>query len=169
MPALLAPRSRRRQAATRAPRRDHGRTIADRPDPRDPAPMSSSAGRCPACTRCLREVEHRGVRIDACDCGGVWFDAGEVEAWTRRARPLEAREQATPTEGGGSPPCPRCQDSRLTTFMARALAFAACTRCKGIWLPAATVASLDPIESDPSDADWLLPTVQLLGSWFEKL
>lgn len=36
--------------------------------------------RCPKCGMELSEIEFKGVMVDACfSCGGMYFDAGEVE------------------------------------------------------------------------------------------
>jgi len=37
--------------------------------------------RCPKCGSELAEISYREQRVDRCDaCGGVWLDAGELEA-----------------------------------------------------------------------------------------
>lgn len=37
--------------------------------------------RCPKCGSQLTEIAHRDQRVDRCDaCGGIWLDAGELEA-----------------------------------------------------------------------------------------
>ncbi|MBI4912410.1 MAG: zf-TFIIB domain-containing protein [Acidobacteria bacterium] len=37
--------------------------------------------RCPKCGDLLTEISYRDQRVDRCDsCGGVWLDAGEMEA-----------------------------------------------------------------------------------------
>jgi len=37
--------------------------------------------RCPKCGSELSEIAHRDQRVDRCEpCGGVWLDAGELEA-----------------------------------------------------------------------------------------
>ena len=40
---------------------------------------------CPRCDGRLQPVMFEGVEIDVCDkCGGVWLDANELEALTKR-------------------------------------------------------------------------------------
>jgi Zn-finger nucleic acid-binding protein len=40
---------------------------------------------CPGCDGRLQPVMFEGVEIDVCDkCGGVWLDANELEALTKR-------------------------------------------------------------------------------------
>ena len=37
--------------------------------------------RCPKCGMQLLEIDYRNIKIDKCsECGGVWLDAGEMEA-----------------------------------------------------------------------------------------
>jgi Zn-finger nucleic acid-binding protein len=36
--------------------------------------------RCPACKNMMIVIEHNHIELDHCvECGGVWFDAGELE------------------------------------------------------------------------------------------
>ena len=40
---------------------------------------------CPKCDGTLQAVMFEGVEIDTCDkCGGVWLDANELDALTKR-------------------------------------------------------------------------------------
>ena len=40
--------------------------------------------KCPKCGADLREVEHHHVKVDECtECGGIWFDKGELELLER--------------------------------------------------------------------------------------
>jgi uncharacterized protein with PIN domain len=44
------------------------------------AERASHYMRCPKCGAKLEEVEFHHIKIDKCtECGGVWFDKGEVE------------------------------------------------------------------------------------------
>ena len=46
---------------------------------------ASNALQCPKCDGTLQGLMFEGVEIDACDkCGGVWLDANELAALTRR-------------------------------------------------------------------------------------
>lgn len=41
--------------------------------------------RCPKCGGTLAEIGYRDQRVDRCGaCGGVWLDAGELEALARK-------------------------------------------------------------------------------------
>lgn len=42
--------------------------------------------KCPKCGMDLQEIELQGVKVDQCaNCGGVFFDAGEVELLGQKA------------------------------------------------------------------------------------
>jgi hypothetical protein len=54
---------------------------------RDKAERASHFMRCPKCGANLREVEMQGLKVDVCpECGGVWFDAGEIDQWKTEER-----------------------------------------------------------------------------------
>jgi len=47
---------------------------------------------CPKCGMKLIEVDYKSLKIDRCSaCGGVWLDAGELEAAVDRERGLLGR------------------------------------------------------------------------------
>ncbi len=36
--------------------------------------------RCPKCGACLKEIEHKSIKIDKCpQCDGAWLEAGKLE------------------------------------------------------------------------------------------
>lgn len=46
---------------------------------------AAAALQCPKCDGKLQGVMFEGIEIDTCDkCGGVWLDAGELPALTKR-------------------------------------------------------------------------------------
>ena len=48
--------------------------------------------RCPKCGMELSEVGYKGISIDKChQCGGMWLDAGEMEAVARLEKTAFAR------------------------------------------------------------------------------
>jgi Zn-finger nucleic acid-binding protein len=102
-------------------------------------------------------VLHRDVRVDVCDCGGMWFDHGEVEAWARDKGDAAARTTAARTPGTSSDRvCPRCQIAAMRLHMVDGKTLNRCSRCKGVWLPARTVAALDPaFPREPTGSAWL--------------
>ena len=116
----------------------------------------------------LRTVEHHGIKVDACDCGGLWFDRGELEAWMRarrgEPRQIERRQESAPP----APPsrCPRCADLLLDRHAFLAGDFRVCRRCAGIWVDARGMAALDPSVARESgiSADLVLWALRTLAS-----
>jgi len=97
--------------------------------------------KCPACQEPLIVIEREGIEVDWCAaCGGIWFDAGELELLAEAAGRdfVLAFRQTSPGRAGASRPrrCPRCA-KRLEP---RALAqeppteLDLCPRGHGIWL-----------------------------------
>lgn len=69
--------------------------------------------RCPACQTPLVVVERHGIELDWCvECGGLWFDQGEMELLGEKAgRRLEADDLGPRPGDHGEPGerrCPRC-------------------------------------------------------------
>lgn len=69
--------------------------------------------RCPACQAALVVVEREGIELDWCvECGGLWFDEGEMELLGEKAgRQLEAEDLgrwAGNASEIGERRCPRC-------------------------------------------------------------
>ncbi len=70
------------------------------------------------------------VILDACfDCGGLWFDRGELD----RASKVKARREPTSYQGALS--CPRCGVATFEEILGgeRELAWA-CFKCKGVFV-----------------------------------
>jgi Zn-finger nucleic acid-binding protein len=112
-------------------------------------PLPSSS--CPSCQRTLREVTHHGVRVDVCDCGGIWFDHGEIERWARDAG-IARRMQTSRSDfarGATGSPCQPAEPHGLEWAEHNKVRFARCARCGGIWLAADAVARLDPARHAP--------------------
>ena len=99
---------------------------------------------CVNCGRAMREVVHRDVTVDACDCGAMWFDADEIEAWARGREALPHGPGEWEPAAGSKQECPHCKSENLSPRQAKSVRFGYCTNCAGIWLPATSVADLDP-------------------------
>jgi uncharacterized protein len=100
--------------------------------------------KCPACKEPLREKGAGGMTLDICygGCGGIWFDATELQR-------LDARAAATLHTVWQVPPgtlrltdsriCPRCPDQVLERKWfsdLKKVEIDQCPRCNGIWLDA---------------------------------
>jgi hypothetical protein len=100
--------------------------------------------KCPACKSPLREKGAGGMTLDLCygGCGGVWFDATELERVSARAAttlhtiwqiPVGKVNLTEPR------PCPRCPGQVLQRKWfseARTVEIDQCPQCGGVWLDA---------------------------------
>jgi Zn-finger nucleic acid-binding protein len=100
--------------------------------------------KCPACKNPLREKGASGMTLDICygGCGGIWFDANELErvdakaatslhtVWTAPHKKVEQTEPRL---------CPRCPNQVLDRkwfSAAEKVEIDQCPKCGGIWLDA---------------------------------
>lgn len=100
---------------------------------------------CPACHHTLTEIEVGHLKVDIClgGCGGVWFDAFELQ---RVDEPGETvgdllvdvrRNPAVEVNFTRKRPCPRCPEVKLKRhfFSARRkVEVDQCPNCGGYWL-----------------------------------
>lgn len=100
---------------------------------------------CPACDRALTEIQVGHLKVDACldGCGGVWFDAFELQ---RVDDPGETagdllvevpRDPTLAVDFARKRACPRCPDVKLKRhfFSARRrVEVDHCPNCGGYWL-----------------------------------
>jgi hypothetical protein len=100
---------------------------------------------CPACDHALTEVQVGGLRVDLCHggCGGIWFDAFELQ---RVDEPGEdagerlldlARDPSLQVDFSRKRGCPRCAGVKLKRhfFSARRrVEVDHCPNCGGYWL-----------------------------------
>lgn len=99
--------------------------------------------RCPACQEPLVVVEREGIEVDWCAaCGGIWFDAGELELLAEVAQcRLELAFAEPPGTAPATPAapssrrCPRCtrrlEERPLALEPPIAIDF--CPRGHGLW------------------------------------
>lgn len=108
---------------------------------------------CPDCQRPLREVVHHDVHVDVCDCGGMWFDRGELETWRRASKGQRQGGKAADLERNAKAlPCPGCASMDLRARSLDTIACARCERCGGVWLPGNAVALLAPSRPQGTDS-----------------
>jgi hypothetical protein len=105
------------------------------------------AMKCPACDFDLTEMELGGVKVDACHggCGGIWFDAFELQRVDEQKEvPTEhllriQTNRAVRVDPARKRPCPRCDGVKLQRhyFSARRrVEVDHCPNCAGYWLDA---------------------------------
>src|ERR1041385_4327605 len=101
--------------------------------------------KCPACQNPLREKGAGGLTVDICygGCGGIWFDAREIERIdARAAASLHTIWQGPPSarRDPSSPRlCPRCPHQALERRWfseLKRVELDQCPSCSGIWLDA---------------------------------
>jgi Zn-finger nucleic acid-binding protein len=109
--------------------------------------------KCPACFNELTELQVGSLFVDACQggCGGIWFDAFElqrVDEETEKAgeRLLEIqRDNQVAVDPARKRECPRCAGVKLKRhfFSAkRRVEVDECPNCGGYWLDAGELAAI---------------------------
>jgi Zn-finger nucleic acid-binding protein len=99
---------------------------------------------CPACKSPLREKGASGMTLDICygGCGGIWFDATELERVSAQsATALHSIWSVPVSNVKRTEPrmCPRCPDQILARKWfsdSQKVEIDQCPRCGGIWLDA---------------------------------
>lgn len=88
--------------------------------------------RCPKCSARLVHVSRRGLVLELCsDCGGTWFDAGELALLIELVPRFDPADPGEPT----AIPCLRCgEELREHTFPGAGVLVDRCPACQGIWL-----------------------------------
>src|SRR6185369_9534342 len=102
--------------------------------------------KCPACKNSLRQKNAGGMTLDLCygGCGGIWFDAAELERVSvsaPAATTLHSIWQTTPSDAHLAEPrvCPRCPNQMLDRKWfsdSQQVEIDQCPHCGGIWLDA---------------------------------
>ncbi|EEF61204.1 zf-TFIIB domain-containing protein [Pedosphaera parvula] len=100
--------------------------------------------KCPACKEPLREKSAGGMTLDVCygGCGGIWFDATELDRVDgRAAASLHTVWQDPNRQVASTEPriCPRCVDQILDRRWfseMKQVEIDQCQKCGGIWLDA---------------------------------
>ena len=100
--------------------------------------------KCPSCKSPLREKDADGMTVDMCygGCGGIWFDAKEIEHLTARAAAsLHSIWQAPVGKLNLAEPrrCPRCEEQLLERKWfsdLKKVEIDQCPQCGGVWLDA---------------------------------
>ncbi|HEV8113353.1 MAG TPA: zf-TFIIB domain-containing protein [Planctomycetota bacterium] len=98
--------------------------------------------KCPACKRMLREKTAGDITLDMCygGCGGVWFDANELDHVSPRAAgALHSIWQlaSRADDSNGPRECPRCPEQVLDRKWfsdSLKVEIDQCPKCGGIWL-----------------------------------
>ncbi len=109
--------------------------------------------KCPACNRKLTEIRVGSVALDVCQsgCGGVWFDAKELEKLNRAApvgaEPLAeiARDDSIVLDEARARECVRCRGVKLERklfSLGTGVIMDCCAQCGGVWLDHGELAAI---------------------------
>jgi uncharacterized protein len=105
--------------------------------------------KCVKCDGALVPVRVDEVDVDQCDrCGGVWFDAHEMERVIGRGHAEALTKRGVPRPGDDTRRgrCPRCRgEGYLVQVATHDAAFHVdtCAICGGKWLDGGEIAALD--------------------------
>jgi len=119
--------------------------------------------KCPACFNELTLFQVGSVTVDVCQggCGGVWFDAFELqrvdEEGELAGEPILRieRNESLVVDSSRKRVCPRCQDVKLQRhfFSAkRRVEVDECPNCGGYWLDAGELAAIRAEKAEASKA-----------------
>ncbi len=127
--------------------------------------------KCPACFGELKEIEVGDLKIDACfgGCGGVWFDAFELQRVDEESEDAGAallhlqRDEQLVVDHTRKRECPRCKGIKLQRhfFSARRqVEVDQCPNCNGYWLD---YGELEIIRAERSDLSKAAATAERLN------
>jgi len=119
--------------------------------------------KCPACFNELKQTQVGSLVVDVCEggCGGVWFDAFELqrvdeEEETAGVRLTEIRrDERVQVDLSRKRECPRCEGIKLKRhfFSAkRRVEVDECPNCGGYWLDAGELAQIRIEKSQGAEA-----------------
>jgi hypothetical protein len=120
--------------------------------------------KCPACYNELSQTQVGSLVVDVCQggCGGIWFDAFELERVDEEEEepgvPLlhVKRDDRVVVDASRKRDCPRCPDIRLHRhfFSAkRRVQVDQCPNCGGYWLDAGELAEIRAEKSETARAE----------------
>jgi len=119
--------------------------------------------KCPACFNELTQVQVGNVTVDACrgGCGGIWFDAFELERVDEEneaaGEPLLhfERDESIVVDTARKRQCPKCEGIKLHRHYFRArrrVEVDQCPNCGGYWLDAGELAQIRLERGETSQA-----------------
>ena len=117
--------------------------------------------KCPACFNELTQTQVGSLMVDICDggCGGVWFDAFELQRVDEETEVAGAhllhirRDDRVQLDVARKRDCPRCAGIKLKRhfFSARRrVEVDECPNCGGYWLDAGELALIRLEKSEPA-------------------
>src|SRR6266481_970197 len=125
--------------------------------------------KCPACFNELTQTQVGSLVVDVCEggCGGVWFDAFELQRVDEETEAAGAhllnirRDERVQVDFGRKRECPRCAGIKLKRhfFSARRqVEVDECPNCGGYWLDAGELAKIRAEKSLSSELQKATPS-----------
>ena len=108
--------------------------------------MSETQRNCPRCLAALHPAKGPTMVVDMCaECGGAFFDHGELSRLTRKEQPAFTKLEALVKPDSSTPPkvvdrgklrCPACSApmDRYEYASCSGVLLDRCTACSGIWI-----------------------------------
>ncbi len=120
--------------------------------------------KCPACYNALTALQVGSLVVDVCSggCGGIWFDAFELERVDEQqeaaGEPLLhiERDESIVVDASRKRQCPRCEGIKLHRhfFSAkRQVQVDQCPNCGGYWLDAGELAQIRTERGETSQTE----------------
>ncbi len=120
--------------------------------------------KCPACFHPLTQVQVGSLQVDVCQggCGGIWFDAFELqrvdEERESAGEPLlqiqrDGRVLVDPSRKRECPRCPGIKLQRHFFSAKRKVEVDQCPNCGGYWLDAGELASIRAEKSEAASQE----------------
>ena len=135
--------------------------------------------KCPACKSPLREKSAGDMVVDICygGCGGIWFDATELDRVNARAATTLHTIWQAPLHNikrTENRMCPRCSDQVLNRKWfsdQKTVEIDQCPKCNGIWLDAGEFTALykelqGPKVTTPMWADAIAEATKVVDRYF---
>ncbi len=114
--------------------------------------------KCPACFNELTEMQVGSLAVDVCQggCGGIWFDAFELQRVDEQKEPGEPllhirRDEQVVVDPRRKRECPRCAGIKLRRHFfspRRKVEVDECPSCGGYWLDAGELAQIREEKSE---------------------
>jgi Zn-finger nucleic acid-binding protein len=119
--------------------------------------------KCPACFNELKSMQVGSLVVDVCQggCGGVWFDAFELQRVDEEEEQAGdallhiKRDERVRVDSSRKRDCPRCAGVRLHRHFSsakRKIEVDECPNCGGYWLDAGELAQLRAEKSEAARA-----------------
>lgn len=126
--------------------------------------------KCPACFNQLTEVQVGTLKVDVCQggCGGIWFDAFELQRVKLPEQPAgEAlldiqRDEHLVIDPARKRACPRCPEIKLYRHWFNAkirVQVDECPNCGGFWLDAGELGQIRSALSEAAKAAGVKPSL----------